>query len=84
MVLNDEAHHCYREKAGGADAESALKGDDKKEAEENTEAARIWVSGLEAVERKIGISRVIDLSATPLLSGRLRLRRGYAVPVDDE
>lgn len=64
MVLNDEAHHCYREKAGD-DEEGKLKGDDRIEAKANTEAARLWISGLEAVERKIGIIRVIDLSATP-------------------
>ncbi len=64
IALNDEAHHCYREKPGDADEEK-LKGDDKREAEKNTEAARLWISGLEAVNRKLGISRVIDLSATP-------------------
>ncbi len=64
MVLNDEAHHCYREKAREPDDE-ALKGDDRKEAEKNNEAARLWISGLEAVNRKLGIWRVMDLSATP-------------------
>ncbi len=64
MVLNDEAHHCYREKPGDPD-EADLKGDDKQEAEKNREAARLWISGLEAVNRKLGITRVIDLSATP-------------------
>jgi type III restriction enzyme len=64
LVLNDEAHHCYREKPGEAD-ESDLKGDDKQEVERNKEAARLWISGLEAVNRKLGITRVIDLSATP-------------------
>jgi len=64
MVLNDEAHHCYREKPGEA-LEGDLKGDDRKEAQKNTEAARLWISGLEAVNRKIGVTRVIDLSATP-------------------
>jgi type III restriction enzyme len=64
MVLNDEAHHCYREKAGENDEEN-LKGDDRKEAQQNTEAARLWISGIEAVQRKLGISRVFDLSATP-------------------
>jgi type III restriction enzyme len=64
MVLNDEAHHCYREKPGDPD-EDALKGDDKQEAEKNREAARLWISGLESVNRKLGITRVIDLSATP-------------------
>ncbi len=64
LVLNDEAHHCYREKPG-ADEEDDLKGDDKKEAEKNNEAARLWISGLEVVNRKLGVARVIDLSATP-------------------
>ena len=68
LVLNDEAHHCYREKP--VSDEDALKGDEREEAKRNTEAARLWISGLEAVNRKLGLSRVIDLSATPFfLSG---------------
>ena len=65
LVLNDEAHHCYREKPEEESEENKLKGDEKKEAEKNTEAARLWISGIEAVTRKIGTSRVFDLSATP-------------------
>ena len=73
FVINDEAHHCYREKPGG-DEDQDLKGDDRKEAEKNAEAARLWISGLEAVNRKLGVARVMDLSATPFfLSGS-----GYA------
>jgi len=69
LVINDEAHHCYREKPQKA-VDEDLKGDEKKEAEKNSEAARLWISGLEAVKRKLGISRVVDLSATPFfLSG---------------
>jgi type III restriction enzyme len=64
LVLNDEAHHCYREKPE-ADGDDDLKGDERKEAEKNNEAARLWISGLEAVNRKLGLARVIDLSATP-------------------
>lgn len=64
MVLNDEAHHCYREKTGD-DEEGELTTDEKKEAESNLEAARLWINGLETVARKLGINRVIDLSATP-------------------
>lgn len=64
LVLNDEAHHCYREKPGEHN-EGDLKGDDKKEAEKNKAAARLWISGLEAVQRKLGLMRIIDLSATP-------------------
>jgi len=69
MAINDEAHHCYREKIANDD-EGDLKGDDRKEAEKNNEAARVWISGLEAVNRKLGLSQVLDLSATPFfLSG---------------
>jgi type III restriction enzyme len=64
LVLNDEGHHCYREKPRDPEEEE-LKGDERKEAEKNNEAARLWISGLEAVNRKLGISRVVDLSATP-------------------
>ncbi|MGP0088759.1 MAG: BPTD_3080 family restriction endonuclease [Xanthobacteraceae bacterium] len=64
LVINDEAHHCYREKPKDPDDED-LKGEEKKEAEKNNEAARLWISGLEAVKRQLGLNRVIDLSATP-------------------
>lgn len=74
LVLNDEAHHCYREKPESAEEEEGLKGDDKKEAEKNREAARMWITGLEMVNHNLGVARVIDLSATPFfLSGS-----GYA------
>lgn len=73
LVLNDEAHHCYRERPRDDD-EVQLKGEERREAEKNSEAARLWISGLEAVNRKLGIARVVDLSATPFfLSGS-----GYA------
>jgi type III restriction enzyme len=64
LVLNDEAHHCYREKAEPEEDE-VLTGDEKKEATKNAEAARVWISGIEAVNRKLGVARVVDLSATP-------------------
>ncbi len=63
LVLNDEAHHCYRARV--ADADPTLKGDDKQEAEKNNEAARLWISGLEIVQRILGLQAVYDLSATP-------------------
>ncbi len=70
LVINDEAHHCYREKPKADDEDEELKGDEKNEAEENNEAARLWISGLESVNLKLGVPRVIDLSATPFfLSG---------------
>ena len=64
MVINDEAHHCYREKPG-SDEDDDLKGEDRVEAQSNKEAARLWISGIEAVTRRLGVERVVDLSATP-------------------
>jgi type III restriction enzyme len=64
LVINDEAHHCYREKPETDDV-SELKGDDKNEAKQNNEAARLWISGIEVVKRKLGVQNVYDLSATP-------------------
>ncbi len=63
-VLNDEGHHCYRRKPGD-DEEGPLRGDDRKEAEKNSEAARVWITGLETAKQKLGIRQVVDLSATP-------------------
>jgi type III restriction enzyme len=64
VVLNDEAHHCYREKADGRASED-LTGEEKDEAKLNNEAARLWISGVETAKRKLGLGAVYDLSATP-------------------
>jgi type III restriction enzyme len=63
VVINDEAHHCYRRKPDGE--EERLTGDERKEAQQREEEARIWISGIEAVKAKIGVKLVYDLSATP-------------------
>jgi len=63
IVINDEAHHCYRRRVGGE--EIKLVGEERKEAEKREEEARVWISGLEAVKKKIGIKGIYDLSATP-------------------
>jgi len=52
LAINDEAHHCYREKPGG-EGEEPLKGDEKKEAEKNKEAPE---SGFPAWKRSIASS----------------------------
>ncbi|WP_225766813.1 BPTD_3080 family restriction endonuclease [Inquilinus sp. Marseille-Q2685] len=65
VVLNDEAHHCYRERPLTPEEQAALKGDDLAAAKQNNEAARLWISGLEAVKRELGLQMVYDLSATP-------------------
>ena len=80
-VINDEAHHCYRHKVGG-DAEGALTGEDKKEAAENEEAARLWINGIEALDRKLskGVRAVYDLSATPFFLRGSGYPEGYLFP----
>lgn len=66
LVINDEAHHCYRSKPESL----KMSIEDRKEADENNKAARVWISGLEALSKKIALNGIIDLSATPyFLSG---------------
>ena len=68
VVLNDEAHHCYRRKPDGED--EPLAADERAEAKAREQEARIWISGIEAVKEKIGVKAIYDLSATPFfLSG---------------
>lgn len=63
IVINDEAHHCYRRKPD--EDLGDLKGDDKKEAQKRNEEARLWISGVEAMQKKLGVKAIYDLSATP-------------------
>jgi len=79
LVMNDEGHHCYRRKQG-EEEEDKPKGDDLQEAEKNNEAARVWISGLETIKRKVGISQVIDLSATPFFLRGSGYREGTLFP----
>ena len=65
VVLNDEAHHCYRERPLSEEEQKELKGELKEEADKANEAARLWISGIEAAKRTLGINMVYDLSATP-------------------
>jgi len=64
IVLNDEAHHCYLQRADD-EHEEALKGEERREAERRDREARVWATGLQAVARKLGIKVAYDLSATP-------------------
>ena len=63
LVINDEAHHCYREKPNSNEAEKISK-EEEEEVKERKEMARLWISGLEAVQKHLGC-RIVDLSATP-------------------
>ncbi len=79
LVINDEAHHCYKEKPGEP-AEREIGADEREEAKANAEAARLWISGFEIVKRHIGISRVLDLSATPFFLRGSGYREGTLFP----
>lgn len=78
IVLNDEAHHCYRGKP--TEDEEKLTGDERKEAERREAEARVWISGLEAVKRKLGMRAVYDLSATPFFLRGSGYREGTLFP----
>lgn len=91
MVINDEAHHCYREKKTEP-SEDYLKGltgsdktDAKKDAAENQEAARVWMNGLKAIRehwqaKKGTMLRVFDLSATPFFIAGSGYAQGSMFP----
>lgn len=64
VVINDEAHHCYEERPQGS-VEELSDADTKAEAKENKEAARLWINGIKALKKKVGVRAVYDLSATP-------------------
>lgn len=56
VVINDEAHHCYRRRVGADDSGlDSLSGEDKREAAKRDEEARIWLTGLQAVAAKTGV-----------------------------
>ena len=65
IILNDEAHHCYRRKPESTDVDEIITTDEKSEVKAREEEAKIWISGLEAVKKKLGIRAIYDLSATP-------------------
>ncbi len=78
IVINDEAHHCYRQHADSE--ELKLKGEERKEAKKRAEIARMWISGLEAIQAKLGVKVVYDLSATPFFLRGSGYKEGTLFP----
>ncbi len=64
IVINDEAHHCYRRKPEEI-IEDILATEEKIEVKNREEEAKVWITGLEHIKAKIGIRSIYDLSATP-------------------
>jgi len=87
LVINDEAHHCYRENPASKEKKDA-------EGRENNDAARLWINGIGAVQRHMGllgqpakakvtsksIPGVIDLSATPYFLKGSGYPEGFLFP----
>lgn len=79
MVLNDEAHHCYRPAPLSDEHRKSLSVEQLKEAQAENEEATVWIEGLDklnnveggkaAGQTKLGIAMCIDLSATPFYIG---------------
>jgi len=79
MVLNDEAHHCYRPAPLSDDQRKSLLPEELKRAQAENEEATVWVEGLDklnnveggkrAGQQKPGIAMCVDLSATPFYIG---------------
>ena len=59
VVINDEAHHCYRMDTRG------LKKGSKEEQDEEGRAA-LWFSAIAGLQEQGRLARVFDLSATPM------------------
>lgn len=79
VVLNDEAHHCYRDKPLEVDESGTVPVADAEAAERN-EDARVWFRGLQAVQRKVGLKAVYDLSATPFYLKGSGHQEGFIFP----
>ena len=65
VVLNDEAHHCYTLAPPEIAQEGTVEVDERTEARQNNEEARVWFDGLRAIRDKLGIRTIFDVSATP-------------------
>ncbi|GAK60595.1 type III restriction-modification enzyme, R/helicase subunit [Candidatus Vecturithrix granuli] len=78
IVINDEAHHCYHPKPD--DRKIKPEDVDLKELESLEEEARVWINGLEAIQQKIGVRAIYDLSATPFFLRSSGYNEGMLFP----
>ena len=82
VVLNDEAHHCYRAAPPSEAEEATLDADERTEADSATRRRPgLARPASRPSETKLGIRAVYDLSRDAVLPARLRLPRGHALPV---
>ncbi|OCB15432.1 BPTD_3080 family restriction endonuclease [Mycobacterium intracellulare] len=79
VIFNDEAHHCYRHKPAEA-VEGAMDADERAEAADREEKARVWFRGLQGLRSKMGIKAIYDLSATPFFLNGSGYGQGVLFP----
>lgn len=75
MVLNDEAHHCYRPAPLSDQARKRMTPAELKEAQGENDEATVWIEGLDRInnlhggksagQTKPAVALCVDLSATP-------------------
>jgi type III restriction enzyme len=80
VVINDEAHHCYAPAPKDQQTEETLDADERTLAREDQEEAKVWLTGLQAVQDKLGVRSVFDLSATPFFLRGSGYREGTLFP----
>jgi type III restriction enzyme len=73
VVINDEAHHCYRDRPLDGGLLS-------REQSDANDEARVWFRGIQAISRKVGLKRVYDLSATPFYLSGSGYNEGFIFP----
>ena len=89
IVINDEAHHCYKRReynaadtGKGGDAEPrANTPEERDDIKKNDEAARVWINGIYALlNQKKTVRTIYDLSATPFFLAGSGYRVGTLFP----
>lgn len=80
VVLNDEAHHCYQDKPLTDDARGAGAEKPDREDKARNVDARVWFKGIEAINAKVGVKAIFDLSATPYYLKGSGYNEGFIFP----
>jgi len=70
LVMNDEAHHCYRLKQERPENWVEMDAEEREEWLEENREATVWIDGLDKIHRIRGINFCVDLSATPYYLNR--------------
>jgi type III restriction enzyme len=70
LVMNDEAHHCYRLVQERPDEWDQMAADEREDWLEENKEATVWIDGLDKIQKIRGVNFCVDLSATPYYLNR--------------